>query len=102
MNRKYRYQYTQAIKFLLLWVELKANIMGPTDLYVKSGSDINLTCKILQGPHELGNIFWYKGKKKSKITENSIKALTTYGRRNKKTNKIFSIKRCSRIIDALI
>uniref|UniRef100_A0A1B0BKP6 Ig-like domain-containing protein n=1 Tax=Glossina palpalis gambiensis TaxID=67801 RepID=A0A1B0BKP6_9MUSC len=44
---------------VLPW-ELKANIMGPTDLYVKSGSDINLTCKILQGPHELGNIFWYK------------------------------------------
>uniref|UniRef100_A0A1I8P141 Ig-like domain-containing protein n=1 Tax=Stomoxys calcitrans TaxID=35570 RepID=A0A1I8P141_STOCA len=42
-------------------VELKANIIGPTDLYVKSGSDINLTCKIMQGPHELGNIFWYKG-----------------------------------------
>ncbi|XP_049308560.1 zwei Ig domain protein zig-8 [Bactrocera dorsalis] len=42
-------------------IELKANIIGPTDLYVKSGSDINLTCRIMQGPHELGNIFWYKG-----------------------------------------
>lgn len=29
---------------------------------MKTGSDINLTCKISQGPHELGNIFWYKGK----------------------------------------
>ncbi|XP_037926328.1 zwei Ig domain protein zig-8 isoform X2 [Hermetia illucens] len=42
-------------------VELKANISGTPDLYVKSGSDINLTCRIPQGPHELGNIFWYKG-----------------------------------------
>ncbi|XP_053961975.1 uncharacterized protein LOC128865717 [Anastrepha ludens] len=42
-------------------IELKANIIGPSDLYVKSGSDINLTCRIMQGPHELGNIFWYKG-----------------------------------------
>ncbi|KAL5286057.1 hypothetical protein ACFFRR_007630 [Megaselia abdita] len=42
-------------------IELKANIVGPPDLYVKTGSDINLTCKISQGPHELGNIFWYKG-----------------------------------------
>ncbi|XP_055922681.1 uncharacterized protein LOC129953457, partial [Eupeodes corollae] len=41
--------------------ELKATITGPTDLYVKTGSDINLACKILQGPHELGNILWYKG-----------------------------------------
>ncbi|XP_017958338.1 zwei Ig domain protein zig-8 [Drosophila navojoa] len=42
-------------------VELKAEIYGPSDLMVKTGSDINLTCKIMQGPHELGNIFWYKG-----------------------------------------
>lgn len=42
-------------------IELKATITGPTDLYVKTGSDINLACKILQGPHELGNILWYKG-----------------------------------------
>ncbi|XP_041565789.1 uncharacterized protein LOC108145475 isoform X2 [Drosophila elegans] len=42
-------------------VELKAEIFGPSDLMVKTGSDINLTCKIMQGPHELGNIFWYKG-----------------------------------------
>lgn len=45
----------------LRFAELKANILGPADLYVKSGSDINLTCNISQGPHELGNIFWYKG-----------------------------------------
>ncbi|KAL9922097.1 defective proboscis extension response 1 isoform 1-T5 [Glossina fuscipes fuscipes] len=51
-------------------IELKANIMGPTDLYVKSGSDINLTCKILQGPHELGNIFWYKGNEIIDMTAN--------------------------------
>lgn len=36
-------------------------------MYVKSGSDINLTCKISQGPHDLGNIFWYKGKSIKKI-----------------------------------
>lgn len=42
--------------------ELKANIGGPSDVYIKTGSDINLQCKISQGPHELGNIFWYKGK----------------------------------------
>lgn len=39
--------------------------MGPADLYVKSGSDINLTCKIAKSSHEQGNIFWYKGKDKS-------------------------------------
>ncbi|XP_046810977.1 uncharacterized protein LOC111690349 [Lucilia cuprina] len=51
-------------------VELKATIIGPTDLYVKSGSDINLTCRIIQGPHELGNIFWYKGSEIIDMTTN--------------------------------
>lgn len=44
-------------------------------MYVKSGSDINLTCKISQGPHDLGNIFWYKGKsiKSKKKTKLNLK-----------------------------
>ena len=43
-------------------VELKARILGPSDLYVKSGSEITLICKLQQGPHDLGTIYWYKGK----------------------------------------
>ena len=50
-------------KFLLYPVaELKAIILGPADLYVKSGSEITLICKLQQGPHDLGTVFWYKGK----------------------------------------
>ncbi|KAG4074600.1 hypothetical protein HA402_004471, partial [Bradysia odoriphaga] len=58
---------------------LKANINGPPDLYVKSGSDINLLCKISQGPHELGNIFWYKGNEIVDMVghENEIYSKTT-------------------------
>jgi hypothetical protein len=41
--------------------ELKAVILGTPDLHVKSGSEIILTCKIPQGPHDLGTVFWYKG-----------------------------------------
>lgn len=41
--------------------ELKARILGPSDLYVKSGSEITLICKLQQGPHDLGTIYWYKG-----------------------------------------
>ena len=55
------FSYSFFFFFIFFLAELKATIIGPTDLYVKSGSDINLTCKIMQGPHELGNIFWYKG-----------------------------------------
>ncbi|GAB0090224.1 Immunoglobulin-like domain [Sergentomyia squamirostris] len=30
-------------------------------MYVKSGSSIRIVCRIPQGPHDLGNVFWYKG-----------------------------------------
>ena len=42
-------------------IEAKAIILGQSDLYVKMGSKINLTCVISQGPHDLGTISWYRG-----------------------------------------
>lgn len=42
-------------------IELRATVLGPSDLYVKSGSTIRIVCRIPQGPHDLGNVFWYKG-----------------------------------------
>ena len=41
--------------------EAKAIILGQSDLYVKMGSKVMLTCVISQGPHDLGTISWYKG-----------------------------------------
>lgn len=49
-----------SLRFVFI-TELKAVVLGTADLYVKTGSDINLTCKISKGPHELGTVFWYKG-----------------------------------------
>lgn len=40
--------------------ESKAKILGPSDLYVKTGSSVTLTCTISQGPHDLGTVFWYR------------------------------------------
>lgn len=37
-------------------------IPGPSDIYVKQGSEVVLTCIVSQGPHELGQIFWLRGK----------------------------------------
>lgn len=42
-------------------IEAKAEIHGPRDLYVKMGSLVTLSCKVSQGPHELGTIHWYRG-----------------------------------------
>lgn len=41
--------------------EAKAKIIGPTDIYVKQGSEVMLICVVSQGPHELGEIFWLRG-----------------------------------------
>ncbi|EAA12592.4 AGAP007759-PA, partial [Anopheles gambiae str. PEST] len=51
-----------SMAFRLNVVEAKAIILGPTDLYVKMGSVVTLTCIISQGPHDLGTIYWYRGK----------------------------------------
>lgn len=49
-------------RFFLSVTEAKARIKGPTDLYVKTGSSVSITCVISQGPHDLGTVFWYKDK----------------------------------------
>lgn len=50
------------INKILFVAEAKAKVLGPADLYVKTGSLLSLTCILSQGPHDLGTIFWYKGK----------------------------------------
>ncbi|XP_045519659.1 lachesin-like [Pieris brassicae] len=50
-----------SLAFQLNVVEAKAHVLGPADLYVKTGSSLALTCILSQGPHDLGTIFWYKG-----------------------------------------
>lgn len=39
----------------------KAKIVGNPELYIKSGSDINLTCIVLQTPDPPSFIYWYRG-----------------------------------------
>lgn len=76
--------------YLCSFAEAKAVVVGPTDIYVKMGSEVILTviimvftftshihivafipfifntlqCVVSQGPHELGTIYWYRGKYK--------------------------------------
>ncbi|CAO1385929.1 unnamed protein product [Diamesa hyperborea] len=50
-----------SLAFRLNVVEAKATILGQSDLYVKMGSIVVLTCVISQGPHDLGTIMWYRG-----------------------------------------
>ncbi|VVC99377.1 unnamed protein product [Leptidea sinapis] len=64
-----------SLAFQLNVVEAKAKVLGPADLYVKTGSSLALTCVLSQGPHDLGTIFWYKGSKLieyKEVEENEI------------------------------
>lgn len=45
---------------LVFGAESKARILGPAELYVKSGSAVSVTCIISQGPHDLGSVSWYR------------------------------------------
>ncbi|KAL2728455.1 lachesin-like isoform X1, partial [Vespula squamosa] len=39
----------------------RARINGTSDIYVKTGSLLTLTCLMSQGPHHLGTVAWYRG-----------------------------------------
>lgn len=43
-----------------IFTEAKARILGATDVYVKTGSLVTLTCLMSQGPHDLGTVAWYR------------------------------------------
>lgn len=47
--------------YLLYLTVSKAKIVGNPELYIKSGSDINLTCIVLQTPDPPSFIYWYRG-----------------------------------------
>ncbi|XP_037925106.1 basement membrane-specific heparan sulfate proteoglycan core protein-like [Hermetia illucens] len=49
--------------FRLHVVVSRAKILGNSELFIKSGSDINLTCLAMQSPIPPSFIYWYKGKR---------------------------------------
>ncbi|XP_017062209.1 hemicentin-1 [Drosophila ficusphila] len=49
--------------FRLNVVVSRAKILGNAELFIKSGSDINLTCLAMQSPVPPSFIYWYKGKR---------------------------------------
>ena len=63
---------------LLLFIfvtEARARIIGASDLILKTGSSLTLTCVMSQGPHNLGTVNWFRGNNQittSKISENDV------------------------------
>ena len=62
-KRKFRLQRVNTIKvsltFVLLFPVPKIEIVGESDMYVKTGSTVNLKCVITQSLEEPAYIFWY-------------------------------------------
>ena len=62
-KRKFRLQRANTIKvsltFVLLFPVPKIEIVGESDMYVKTGSTVNLKCVITQSLEEPAYIFWY-------------------------------------------
>ncbi|XP_008204831.1 limbic system-associated membrane protein [Nasonia vitripennis] len=50
-----------SLAYTLSVVVSKAKIEGNAELYIKSGSDINLTCIVLETPEPPSFIYWYRG-----------------------------------------
>ncbi|XP_034246635.1 zwei Ig domain protein zig-8-like isoform X2 [Thrips palmi] len=49
-----------SLSFQLNVIEWKAQILGSSDLHVKTGSSVTLTCVLSQGPHDLGTVQWFR------------------------------------------
>lgn len=49
-----------SLAFKLNVVISKAEILGNSEIFVKSGSDINLTCVVMQSPEPPSFIYWYR------------------------------------------
>jgi len=47
--------------FTLDILESRANILGSKDLYMKEGSEVELSCKVVDSPRPPAYIYWYKG-----------------------------------------
>ena len=41
--------------------ESRAKILGSHDLYMKEGSEVELSCKVVDSPGPPAYIYWYKG-----------------------------------------
>ncbi|XP_058801640.1 zwei Ig domain protein zig-8-like [Phymastichus coffea] len=63
------------LNYTLNVVEPRARILGASEVFVKTGSSLTLTCVISQGPHNLGTVEWYRGSSvvtTSKISPNDV------------------------------
>lgn len=79
-------KFNKTIFIICLFTVSKAKILGNPELFIKSGSDINLTCVALQAPAPPSYIYWDKdGRLINYSTRGGINILTE---RQTKTSRL--------------
>ncbi|XP_055375385.1 protein amalgam [Condylostylus longicornis] len=76
--------------FRLNVVVSKAKILGNSELFIKSGSDINLTCQAMQSPIPPSFIYWYKGKRVMNYSQRG--GINVITERSTRTSKLLIAK----------
>lgn len=64
----------------------RAEILGNSEVFIKSGNDINLTCVAYEAPGPPSFIYWYKGP--SVINYSQRGGISVLTERNSKTSKL--------------
>jgi len=68
----------------------RAKILGNAELFIKSGSDINLTCLAMQSPVPPSFIYWYKGKRVMNYSQRG--GINVITERSTRTSKLLIAK----------
>ncbi|KAH8250080.1 hypothetical protein KR026_004851 [Drosophila bipectinata] len=76
--------------FRLNVVVSRAKILGNAELFIKSGSDINLTCLAVQSPVPPSFIYWYKGKRVMNYSQRG--GINVITERSTRTSKLLIAK----------
>ncbi|KAH8375909.1 hypothetical protein KR200_006841 [Drosophila serrata] len=76
--------------FRLNVVVSRAKILGNAELFIKSGSDINLTCLAMQSPVPPSFIYWYKGKRVMNYSQRG--GINVITERSTRTSKLLIAK----------
>lgn len=71
----------------------RAKILGNAELFIKSGSDINLTCLAMQSPVPPSFIYWYKGKRVMNYSQRG--GINVITERSTRTSKLLIAKATS-------
>jgi len=77
-------------EFSIFILVSRAKILGNAELFIKSGSDINLTCLAMQSPIPPSFIYWYKGKRVMNYSQRG--GINVITERSTRTSKLLIAK----------